>query len=108
MFVVSCGLKNGLAVKLDAEPTQIFDDATGIVLNDAVDGLPVRCDILLVGILDAHEEFASVLFGVEKIVKRRAGTAKVQPPCGAWGKSYTDVHRISRMRNFDSVLITQK
>ena len=76
------GLENGLLIAIEAEPIEAFeDDSRGFV------GGP-----LAVGILDAQQEGAAFVAGVQKVEQRGAGAADMQQAGGAGGEAGADCH----------------
>src|SRR6185312_10351118 len=81
-------LIDDLFVPVEAKPGQPVEDRAGGFVRAA----------RLIRVLDAKEELAAVLAGVEPVEERSAGTADVEVTGGARRESYTDGH-FDPMRN---------
>ncbi len=71
----------GTFVPGDTEPLQTFDDVFGVRFVGA----------LVVGVFQAKDELATVFAGVEIVVQRRSGCAKMQGACRRRGDSYSSL-----------------
>src|SRR6185437_4628307 len=75
-------LIDDLFVPVEAEPVEPVEDRARGLIRAA----------RLVRVLDAQEELAAVLAGVEPVEERGAGAADVEVTSGAGGESYPDRH----------------
>ena len=79
--VAALALEEGAFVEIKTQPVHGVDDGVGHLLRGAG----------LVRVLDAQDELAAVLTGIEIIEKGGAGAADMEVPRGAWGETGHDL-----------------
>src|SRR6185369_7221252 len=75
-------LEDGLAIPVEAEPAQAFENGLDRRFGGA---LPV-------GVLDAQAEGAAVMTGIEPVEQGRAGATDMQVASGRGGEAGNDGH----------------